>query len=170
MGLLQKSNHRFNTAVRHIEDISTFTTHTNMLGQTWWPKYIVKLPDFLPSLQHLWPQFKRLATVGRKALNHRSRAELLGYPSERTSSTSTCYALSKGFLLLLQMENTCHQRSPLFTWNTGTLKDRISSTVPPRLHSEATSPTHLLLLAPLLPGQEHQIYLSDGLFRTQVFD
>lgn len=89
--------------------------------------------------------------------------------AEMTSLTTMHYGPIRSFLFLLQMENACHQHLPLFTWNTGALKDRISSITSPRMHPEVTSPTHLLLLAPLFPGQEHQTYPSDAKLRLMVF-
>lgn len=88
---------------------------------------------------------------------------------DMTCSTSMHQDLVRSFLLLLLMENICHHHLTLFTLKTGALKDRIGNISPPRLHSEATTLTHLSLLAPLFPGQEQQTYLSDVSLRLMVF-
>lgn len=84
-----------------------------------------------------------------------------------TSSIRMHQALIRNFLTLLQTEDTRHQCLTLLIWQQRALKDRFSSTSS-SLHSEVTSPTPLLLLIPLLPGQEHQTCLGDASLRLMV--
>lgn len=121
---------------------------------------VVKLPGFCPSQQHLWPQFNQLATAAGAALKHRSRA--MGYPSGDYLQDAAGFDQ--------ELSYAAADRRPVtnvWPYSQRALKDRISS-ISLSLQSEVTSPTPLLLLAPLLPGQEHQTCLGDAHFRLMV--